>query len=69
LLSVEDGGKQRLTSPPESLADSFPAFSPDGQTLAFIRSGGFSSEDLYLISINGGNLRRLTTDERRMLGA
>jgi Tol biopolymer transport system component/tRNA A-37 threonylcarbamoyl transferase component Bud32 len=67
LLSVEDGGKQRLTSPPESFADNFPAFSPDGQTLAFIRSSGFSSEDLYLISTHGGNLRRLTTDERRML--
>jgi Tol biopolymer transport system component len=64
LLSVEDGGKQRLTSSPES--DYFPAFSPDGKTLAFIRSSGFSSEDIYLISMHGGNLRRLTSDERRI---
>ena len=66
LLSVEEGEKERLTSPPESTSDDFPAFSPDGKTLAFIRSGRFSSEDIYLISLSGGNLRRLTTDDRRI---
>jgi len=66
LLSVEDGKKQRLTSPPESFADTFPAFSPDGQTMAFIRTSSFSSEDIYLISTRGGNTRRLTADERRV---
>ncbi len=66
LISVEDGEKQKLTSPSESSADNFPAFSPDGQTLAFIRSGGLSSEDIYLISMQGGKLQRLTTDDRRV---
>ena len=66
LLSVEDGEKQRLTSPPESTSDDFPAFSPDGKTLAFIRLGSLNSEDIYLISVSGGNLRRLTTDDRRV---
>ncbi len=65
LLSVEDGGKQRLTSSPES--DYFPAFSPDGKTVAFIRSSGLSSEDIYLISIDSGKLQRLTADERRIV--
>src|SRR4029434_5004527 len=62
----EDGEKERLTSPPESSSDDFPAFSPDGKTLAFIRSGSFSSEDIYLISIGGGNVRRLTANDRRI---
>lgn len=62
LLSVEDGEKQRLTSPPESSYDDFPAFSPDGQTLAFIRTNGLSSADIYLISMRGGEPRRLRAD-------
>ncbi len=66
LLSVEDDEKQQLTSPPGSSYDDFPAFSPDGQTLAFIRTNGLSSADLYLISMQGEELRRLTTDERRV---
>jgi len=66
LLSVEDGEKQRLTLPPESSGDISPAFSPDGETLAFIRSNSLTSEDLYLISTRGGEVRRLTADERRI---
>ncbi len=66
LLSVEDGEKQKLTSPPASSDDNYPAFSPDGQTLAFIRSSRLNSEDLYFISIQGGKLQRLTADERRI---
>ena len=68
LLSVEGGEKQRLTSPPESSADTFPAFSPDGQTLAFIRHAGLSSEDIYLVPARGGEPRRLSTDGQRILG-
>ncbi len=66
LLSVENGEKQRLTSPPELSADNSPVFSPDGKYLAFIRSGSLSSEDVYLISIEGGKLRRITADDKRV---
>ena len=66
LVSVEDGGKQKLTSPPGLSDDMYPAFSPDGRTLAFIRSSRLNSEDIYLISMQGGNLQQLTTDERRI---
>src|SRR5215204_4528440 len=68
LLSAEDGEKQRLTFPPESSGDTAPAFSPDGQTLAFIRSVGFSSEDIYLTPTRGGEPRPLTTDGQRVFG-
>ena len=66
LLSAEDGEKRRLTSPPESSADLAPAFSPDGQTLAFIRNTDFSSDDIYLTPARGGEPRRLTTDGQRI---
>lgn len=66
LISVEDGEKQRLTSPPEPSVDTSPAYSPDGQTLAFMRDTGFSSEDIYLIPARGGDARRLTADERNI---
>jgi Tol biopolymer transport system component len=67
LLSVEDGGKQRLTSSPPTSADHSPAFSPDGKSVAFIRSSALTSEDIYLISTHGEKLQRVTVDERQIL--
>ena len=54
LLSTETGGKRRLTSPPaESVGDSGPAFSPDGRTLAFVRTARYLVADLYGLSLSG----------------
>ena len=54
LLSTETGGKRRLTSPPaESVGDSGPAFSPDGRTLAFVRTARYVVADLYELSLSG----------------
>jgi Tol biopolymer transport system component len=58
--------KRQITKPDGSkLYYSFAA-SPDGQTLAVVRGGGVS--DVYLISIAGGEPRRLTTQARHMQG-
>jgi Tol biopolymer transport system component len=38
VLDVGSGAKRRLTTPPSSVADQQPAFSPDGRTVAFIRT-------------------------------
>lgn len=44
--------------------DDFPAWSPDGRTVAFVRYGGQSSADgLYLISADGGNPRLVLAGE------
>jgi TolB protein len=40
--------------------DSFPAWSPDGQTIAFSRDGG-GNVDIYTVNSDGSNLKRLTT--------
>lgn len=69
LLSIETGEKQRLTSPSaEYNGDSSPAFSPDGQTLAFIRIGSMGVSELYLVSVAGGDPRRLTLDNTTLIG-
>jgi Tol biopolymer transport system component/serine/threonine protein kinase len=61
-ISVETGGKQKLTSPPTQFGgDTAPVFSPDGQTLAFNRL--VASNDLYLLPLTGGQPTRLTFDE------
>lgn len=57
LLDVESGLKEQLTSgPPDpALGDRGPAFSPDGETVAFMRR----SVGLHLVPVTGGRPRKL----------
>jgi Tol biopolymer transport system component len=55
LLSIETGEKRRLTSPSGQLiGDSWPAFSPDGRTLAFSRLVDAGLGDLYQLTFKDG---------------
>jgi Tol biopolymer transport system component len=73
LLSVESGERRRLTSAPErGFADSQPAFSPDGRTLAFIREVADGVRDIYLLTLSEdfqpiGEPKRLTFENRLTL--
>jgi len=58
-VSVETGEKLALTDPPPPSSDGLPSASPDGRQIAFIRD-----YDIYLTSINGGEVKRLTMDSR-----
>lgn len=61
LISPETGDKHRLTSPPASvIGDCSPAFSPDGSLVAFVRVISAVVGEVYLISVEGGEPRRLT---------
>jgi Tol biopolymer transport system component len=62
-LSLDSLERTRLTSPPEdTLGDFFPAFSPDGEHLAFLRSSAadWGDLDVWVQPLEGGQARRLT---------
>lgn len=58
LLSSAKGLSVRLTS--NAVADSNPAWSPDGRQIAFA-SSRTGAGDIYLMDADGSNVRRLTT--------
>ena len=68
LLSIESGEKRKLTSPASGNGDHYPGFSPDGRLLAFVRVGGWSTGDLYVAPLAGGEPKRLTTDNLTITG-
>jgi Tol biopolymer transport system component/serine/threonine protein kinase len=69
LLTIATGETRRLTFPePGSIGDLSPAFAPDGQTLAFIRSPGTQVSDIFLVPVAGGASRRLTFDNLSLGG-
>ncbi|MHC4540161.1 MAG: serine/threonine protein kinase, partial [Planctomycetota bacterium] len=69
LLSVETRKTRQLTSPaPPSWGDRDPAFSPDGQTLAFIRGTNDNVDDIFIVPVAGGQPRCLTFDKLRVQG-
>jgi Tol biopolymer transport system component len=63
LVARETGEKRKLTSPPAAAhADRFPAISPDGKMVAFVRFISSGVGDLYLVPTAGGDPKRLTFD-------
>lgn len=63
LVLLKTGEVRKLTSPPNgSFGDRSPKFSPDGKTLVFKRGSGIDPADIYLISVAGGEPKRLTFD-------
>jgi len=68
-VSVANLEEREFTSPPIGyFADTDPAFSPDGQTLAFIRWPDTITGDIYLQRVAGGEARRLTSDGKIIWG-
>jgi Tol biopolymer transport system component len=69
LLSLADSSIKALTSPPAGSLDHEPAYSPDGNQIAFIRStvAGVSN-DVFVMPSKGGAARRVTFDNRPIMG-
>jgi len=52
-LSLSTGEKRKLTFPPAGNIDDTPAFSPDGESLAFSRHSTLSAAEIYLLALSG----------------
>jgi Tol biopolymer transport system component len=71
LFSIAERKLQRaLTSPPPGLlaGDGGPSISPDGKWLAFLRTTSWNVQDLYVVSMTGGEEKRLTEEQELILG-
>jgi Tol biopolymer transport system component/DNA-binding winged helix-turn-helix (wHTH) protein len=70
LLSLADSSTRQFSSPPAGSIDRNPMFSPDGKELTFIRStvAGVSN-DIFVMSMKGGPAKRLTFDNRPIMGS
>jgi Tol biopolymer transport system component len=70
LLSLADSSTRQFSSPPAGSIDRNPMFSPDGKKLTFIRStvAGVSN-DIFVMSMKGGPAKRLTFDNRPIMGS
>ncbi len=63
LVARETGERRKLTAPAADIyGDRSPTISPDGKTVAFVRTIGSGVNDLYLVPMAGGEARRLTFD-------
>jgi Tol biopolymer transport system component/DNA-binding winged helix-turn-helix (wHTH) protein len=67
-LNIEDLSVRQLSSPPvPSIGDAYAQYSPDGNSIAFIRDLK-DVRDIYVMPTSGGTPRRVTFDNRLMIG-
>ncbi|NYF80861.1 PD40 domain-containing protein [Granulicella arctica] len=66
--SLAHGDRRRLTTPEGTSEDIFPAVSPDGSSVAFVRYTSSGSDDVFVTSFNGGPLTRLSFERRDIQG-
>lgn len=68
VIDLQTNERIRLTSPPASVVDHTPRFSPDGKSLAFIRHFSSFHREIFIVSANGGEARQITSDDVRIYG-
>ena len=68
-LPIEGGAPTQLTNASAPLADQYPCWSPDGKSIAFVRSRDsqdiskrFMEADIFIIPAGGGEPRQLTSE-------
>ena len=68
LIESRTGHKIQITNPPAGMiGDMGPAFSPDGKAVAFIRAISSGVNDIYIVPIDGGETRRITSERRYII--
>jgi len=70
LMSVETLQRRRLTTPPgpSMVGDWCPTFSPDKQSLAFIRTLNGGSSEIEVLSLGSGEIHTVTSDPSALNG-
>ena len=68
-LSTANGGRQQITIPAQSTADTYPRFSPDGGRLAFLREVAKDVTEVYVLDLKTRrDAARLTNENRKIEG-
>jgi Tol biopolymer transport system component len=63
LINADGTGLTQLTYPPKATSDNDPAWSPDGERIAFARNGSYpGTGEVYVINSDGTGLEQLTTE-------
>ena len=69
LIDVATGIRRRLTTPPpKTIGDSTVVFAPNGESLAFVRTMSLAIQDIHVVRLRGGEVRRITNENRRVAG-
>jgi Tol biopolymer transport system component len=70
LLDLETGARRKLTAPPDEylVGDYSPRFSPDGESVAFVRAAVLTNPDIWIAPLDGEEPRRLTSGLRSATG-
>jgi Tol biopolymer transport system component len=58
----DDGGDKRAITDADHYDDE-PAWSPDGRSIAYVRTGGESMGDVWLVDADGANARPLMAND------
>jgi Tol biopolymer transport system component len=67
-VSLDEPEPKAIVTTEREVVDYFPRVSPNGRELAFVRYISHGVSDLYICSIDGSGLRRLTSDRRGIGG-
>ena len=69
LVPLDGSPVQRLTAPASTYpGDLEPAFSPDGHLLAFVRTEMDGRQDVAVVTVQGGRVRRLAREQKGVTG-
>ena len=66
VFTLTTGHKRCLAAPDSNTVDlEYPTVSPDGTTVAFVRSSTLRVRDIFTVPFRGGSVRRLTSEGKR----
>jgi Tol biopolymer transport system component/DNA-binding winged helix-turn-helix (wHTH) protein len=60
LMSSTGSNVRRLTTAPHRSDDAYPAFSPDGKQILFVRTSTVYGADIFIVPASGGDPKRVT---------